>query len=183
MANKYILRIDRDNNILSVCYTFDYTDNDITLTKEEYEKALKNRKFNPDTRTFSEPIQTTTMAEIKNEKISFSKNKLAEWLEKHPLYSKVHNEEGEIYTITEEKQALLTQNLMLSQLAHSETTTWNCQGGICEEWTVEELMQLAFEIEAYVRPRIKKQQKYEVQINESSSIEEVEAIEIEYDTI
>ena len=72
---------------------------------------------------------------------------------------------------------------MIAQLNGSNVTTWNSQGGICEEWEVNKLAQLALEIEAYVRPRIKKQQKYEVQINNCSTVEEVEAIEIEYDTI
>ncbi len=57
MDNKYIIHVDDDNNILSVAYTFDYSENDIELSESEYEQALKHKKFNPVTREFSEPIE------------------------------------------------------------------------------------------------------------------------------
>lgn len=124
---------------------------------------------------------------LKKEKILLSKTKLAKWLEDHPMKSEIHNQEGEYYTVTQEKQSQLTQMLMLYSLAVQAggemQLTWNCTGGVCEEWTYEQLSTLSFQIAGYVLPRVKRQQRYEVQINECSSEEEVEAIEIEYDTI
>lgn len=56
MENKYIIKLDKDNNILSIAYTFDFTDSDIEITREEYEQAKSYRKFNPVTRCFTQPI-------------------------------------------------------------------------------------------------------------------------------
>lgn len=54
--NKYIIQIDDDNNIIRLAYTFDYSEDDIELTKDEYDKAQKYRKFDIRTREFSEEI-------------------------------------------------------------------------------------------------------------------------------
>ena len=45
--NKYVTRIDDNLNITEIRNTFDYSDDDIELSREEYEKALKYEKFNP----------------------------------------------------------------------------------------------------------------------------------------
>ena len=149
-----------------------FTNNEVTgeTAEEVYERFLANKDKQID------------ICSVKEQKIKESKELLAIWLADNPLVSKVHGQEA-TYTVTAEKQSLLTQNILLSQLKQSTTTTWNCQGGVCKEWTIEELSQLALEIEAYVRPRIKKQQHYEVEINACTTVEEVKAIEIEYDTI
>lgn len=139
--------------------------------QDVYKKWLENRGKQID------------ICSVKEQMIQQSKELLAIWLINNPLVSSVHGGVEATYTVTEEKQSLLTQNLLIAQLKQSSTTTWNCQGGVCEEWTVQELSQLALEIESYVKPRIKKQQTYEVQINLCTTIEEVEAVEIEYETI
>lgn len=54
--NKYIIKLDDENNIIEVAYTFDYAETDIEITHEEYEAALKYKKFNPKTRKFSVPV-------------------------------------------------------------------------------------------------------------------------------
>ncbi|MBE6070067.1 MAG: hypothetical protein E7211_20615 [Clostridium lundense] len=181
---RYYLII-KDDVISGTCVTdVERTDiNYVEVTYEEFYIAGRYKKYNPSTKEFAEPYEETGIVKFKADKVLETKKLLATWLEQHPLESTVHNEEGELYTVTEEKQSLLTQNLMLAQLTQSQITTWNCQGGICEEWATTKLVQLALEIEAYVRPRIKKQQAYEVQINSCSTVEEVAAIEIEYDTI
>lgn len=149
-----------------------FTNNETTgeTAEEVYERFLANKDKQID------------ICAVKERKIKESKELLAIWLANNPLVSKVHGQEA-TYTVTAEKQSLLTQNILLAQLKQVSTTTWNCQWGVCEEWTVQELSQLALEIEAYIRPRIKKQQHYEVEINACTTVEEVEAIEIEYDTI
>lgn len=72
---------------------------------------------------------------------------------------------------------------MLAQISQSETTTWNSTSDVCEEWTVEELSKLALEIELYVRPRITKQQHYEVTINSCTTKEELDAITFNYEVV
>lgn len=149
-----------------------FTNNEVTgeTAEEVYERFLANKDKQID------------ILSVKQKKIQESKELLAIWLANNPLVSKVHGQEA-TYTVTAEKQVLLTQNILLAQLKQSSTTMWNCQGGICEEWTVEELQQLALEIDLHVRPRVKKQQTYEIQINVCTTAEEVNSIEIEYDDI
>ena len=124
---------------------------------------------------------------LKEKKIQESKEQLATWLANNPMESEIHNPEGEYYTVTQEKQAQLTQLLTLYSMAKQSGTemqlTWNASGGICEEWIYEQLSTLSFQIASYVLPRVKKQQQLEVQINECTTAEEVNEIEIEYDTI
>ena len=124
---------------------------------------------------------------LKEKKIQESKEQLATWLSNNPMLSEIHNPNGEYYTVTQEKQAQLTQLLTLYSIAKQAQTemqlTWNSTAGICEEWTYEELSTLSFQIAGYVLPRVKMQQKYEVQVNACTTVEEIEQIEIEYDTI
>ena len=124
---------------------------------------------------------------LKEKKIQESKEQLATWLANNPMLSEIHNSEGEYYTVTQEKQAQLTQLLTLYSMAKQAGTkmqlTWNSTGGICEDWNYEELSTLSFQIAEYVLPRVKKQQTLEVQINECCTVEEVEKIEIAYETI
>ena len=178
----YFLRLN-DNEIIGFLTGTPLDDTYIEVSQEEYEKAFKYKKFNPRTREFSElrDIFDGNLQLKKEEKIEQSKQILKKWLVEHPLETNVTGKKA-LYTVTEEKQALLTRNLMIAQLNGSNVTTWNSQGGICEEWEVNKLAQLALEIEEYVRPRIKKQQHYEVQINGCTNIEEVEGIEINYET-
>lgn len=122
---------------------------------------------------------------LKKQKIQESKEQLATWLANNPMESEIHNPEGEFYTVTQEKQTQLTQLLMLYmvsvQAGGEMQLTWNCTGGVCEEWTYEELSTLSFQIAGYVLPRVKKQQQYEVRINECTTEEEVNKIEISYE--
>ena len=124
---------------------------------------------------------------LKENKVQESKEQLATWLANNPMLSEIHNPEGEYYTVTQEKQAQLTQLLMLYsisvQAGGEMQLTWNSTGGVCEEWTYEQLSTLSFQIAGYVLPRVKKQQEYEIRINTCTTQEEVEQIEIEYDTI
>ena len=187
--NKYIIRVDENNCITHILDTFDYKPNDIELTEEEYHQAQSYVRFDPETRKFSDPIvsNSVTLEQLKSNRIAESKQTLATWLEENPMESEIHNPDGECYTVTQEKQAQLTQMLMLYSVAVQAggemQLTWNCTGGVCEEWTYEQLSTLSIQIAGYVLPRVKKQQHYEVEINKCETIEEVEAIEIEYDTI
>lgn len=180
----YYIKLNENNKIIGYMEGIKIDDSYIEVTKEEYQKAFIYEEYNQETKEFDvlKEIFKTNLQLAKEEKIKTSKTMLSNWLEKNPLVSSVHKEEA-FYSVTEEKQNLLTRNLIFAQSNNLETTIWNAQGKVGEEWTVIELSQLALEIEAYVRPRIKKQQEYEVQINNCSTVEEIEQIIIEYDTI
>ncbi len=127
------------------------------------------------------------LTQEKGKLILASKEKLAEWLYIHPMRSEVKNKEGAYYTVTQEKQALLTQNIAMYELSEKTgipyTLTWHSVGTECEAWTIEELTMLSFEISAYVVPRVMLQQKYETMIIKATTEEEIQAISFNYDTL
>lgn len=126
-----------------------------------------------------------TIEQLKNYLISKSKENLEAYLAAHPITSKCHAGEEKKYSITKDKQALLTQMILITQVATNAGQeyhpSWNAQGEPCTyDWTLQELQQLAFEIEAIVRPLISHQQTMEFQINTAVSKEEALLITIEF---
>ena len=125
------------------------------------------------------------MFEFKKEKIDQSKLNLAEYLEAHPLYSNCHNSTYDYYSVTQEKQNLLTSAytsyMVLTQAGQNPTLTWNATGKPCEIWEVSEFIQLIAEIQGYVYPLIKKQQLMEVEINNCTKKSELEDVNISFE--
>ncbi|HAU85275.1 MAG TPA: hypothetical protein DCW90_07170 [Lachnospiraceae bacterium] len=126
--------------------------------------------------------------EAKAYRINESKEALAKFLEENGVTSSCHGGVSKVYSVTAEKQQYLTQMISMISLAKASETefqpSWNAKGETCTyDWTAEELTQLSFEIEAYVRPRVSKQQAYESQINACATTEEVCAIVIDYASI
>lgn len=119
----------------------------------------------------------------KEYKISESKTTLSEYLASHPLQWT----DGKYYSVTSEKQALLTSNLSLYQLAVSNGQTfqlkWNTTGNECTEWEYEDLAALAMAIGTYVQPFVARQQELEIAIKACTTMEELDAIEINYDPV
>lgn len=179
----YRIEVDDYNNILRVLNTFDDSVG-IEITEAEYEKAKLYKKYNPDTRKFSSKLYDESLDEFKESKIKKSKEALSEWLYNNPLFSKVHNKDGEYYSVTQEKQTQLTQMITMATLAAQSgihfQTTWNSTGTECEPWSIEELTTLSFEMTNYVLPRVKKQQQFELSIKNAKSYKEVEEVEISY---
>ena len=129
---------------------------------------------------------TCTLEELKDWQIKVSKQRLKEYLESNPIFSTCHNPNGAYYTITEEKQQYLAQMILITQLAKQNNIeyqpSWNASGEPCTyDWTLEELQQLAFEIESVVRPLVSKQQAIESQIKACETKEEVLNILISYE--
>lgn len=124
---------------------------------------------------------------LKKSKIQNSKYDLEKWLKTNTLFSTCHNKDGEYYTITQEKQNRLIQTLNLAQLSIQSNLPfvilWNSTTGISEEWTIEELSTLAFEINQYVRPRIVEQQRYEHNVLYAQTLEEIKSYSYNYDTV
>ncbi|BAK99468.1 hypothetical protein OBV_22700 [Oscillibacter valericigenes Sjm18-20] len=127
---------------------------------------------------------TPTLEDVQAQQIAESKTKLAEYLESHPLTWT----DGKQYSVTEDKQALLTGNLAAYQLAvtlgqANPELTWNATGEECTVWTFENLAMLAIAIKAYVKPLVANQQKIEIAIRACTTVEAVEAVTIDYEAV
>lgn len=123
--------------------------------------------------------------ELKQEYIQYSKTLLEKYLLNNPLKSSVHNGE-KYYSITSEKQILLTKEILMCQMAEANEIeyypSWNATGEASTyDWTLQELMQLAYEITLTVKPKILKQQSIEKKIEECTTIKEILNIKISYD--
>ena len=130
------------------------------------------------------PVEPTEppLSDVQARRIAESKTALAEYLESHPLTWT----DGKQYSVTEDKQALLTGNLAAYQLAvtlgqENPELTWNATGEECTVWTFENLAMLAIAIKAYVKPLVAYQQKTEIEIRACTTVEDVEAITIDYE--
>lgn len=129
------------------------------------------------------PSEEESIATVKNYKITESKTALSEYLAAHPIKWS----DGKYYSVTSEKQALLTSNLALYQISVSAgqpfKLTWNSTGDECVEWAYEELAALALAIGTYVKPFVSRQQELEIAIKACTTMEELDAIEINYDPV
>ena len=133
------------------------------------------------------PTEEELVQILNNNKLSLivqSKQLLATYISEHPLISTCHNNTSGIYSVTSEKQSLMTSNYLSytisKQLGLDAQLTWNESGKECEVWTEIEFLTLIAETTAYIKPLVKKQQDYEVAINNCTTVEELEAIVIEY---
>lgn len=81
----------------------------------------------------------------------------------------------------------MTSNLALYQISASAgqpfKLTWNSTGDECVEWTYKELAALALAIGTYVKPFVSRQQELELAIKACTTMEELDAIEINYDPV
>ena len=130
----------------------------------------------------TEPVVTAEEIEAyKTKRIQESKILLAKWLNDNPiLYT-----DGKYYSVTEEKQALLNGNLASYERAKSVGIVydlkWNATEQPCETWSYTDLLTLSLNIAAYVAPKVSKQQLLEVQIRNCETIDEIDAVVIDYD--
>lgn len=119
----------------------------------------------------------------KVERIAESKQQLADYLLAHPLQWT----DGQYYAITAEKQQQLTGKIMSATLAAQTGTpyalTWNATGQECQSWTLENLTALAFAIDARVTSLVSYQQAQEVAMQAAATLEELEAIPVDYDSV
>ena len=120
---------------------------------------------------------------LKSNRIAQSKTDLSTYLESHPLLWT----DGEYYSITAEKQAQLTSKIMAATMAQTLSTdyhlTWNSTREVCKEWTLQDLSALAFAIDARVTALVTYQQTKEVEIRNATTQEELDAIEVDYDSV
>ena len=130
-----------------------------------------------------EAWQAAQLAARKIERIAESKAQLSDYLLCHPMQWT----DGQYYAITAEKQQQLTSKIMSATLAAQTSTpyslTWNATGEECQAWTLENLTALAFAIDARVTSLVSYQQAQEVAMREASTLEALEAIPVDYDSV
>ena len=130
-----------------------------------------------------EAWQAAQLAARKVERIAESKAQLADYLLCHPMQWT----DGQYYAITAEKQQQLTGKIMSATLAAQTgqpySLTWNATGQECQAWTLENLTALAFAIDARVTSLVSYQQAQEVAMREASTLEALEAIPVDYDSV
>ena len=127
--------------------------------------------------------QAARLAARKVERIAESKTQLSDYLLCHPMQWT----DGQYYAITAEKQQQLTSKIMSATLAAQTSTpyslTWNATGEECQAWTLENLTALAFAIDARVTSLVSYQQAREVEMRDASTLEALEAIPVDYDSV
>ena len=181
-----------DTEILGLKTSIGTTNDTITENKESADTKFQNinealdrvNSYLPD----ETPIEDMELADAKATQIAECKMDLEEFLEEHPITSSVHGNTPKQYAITSEKQAYLAQMISMATIAQtmslSFTPSWNASGEGCTyDWTLQELTQLAFEIEARVRPLVSYQQGVESQINACESSAAVAAVVWDYNTV
>ena len=130
-----------------------------------------------------EAWQAARLAARKLERIAESKAQLSDYLLCHPMQWT----DGQYYAITAEKQQQLTSKIMsatlAAQTAQPYALTWNATGEECQAWTLENLTALAFAIDARVTSLVSYQQTQEVAMRDAPTLEELEAIPVDYDSV
>lgn len=159
----------------------------ITSSEEEYEEGFFRTVYEvtPNTEAWEawKAAQPDPLLEAKAARIAQSKTDLAAYLEKHPIQWT----DGEFYAITQEKQNQLTSKIMAATMAQALSAdydlTWNSTGEVCKSWTLQELSALAFAIDKRVTALVSYQQTQEVAMREAASLEDLEAVEVDYDSV
>ena len=143
--------------------------------------------YDKETGAFSEPEpvapsepEPADLDAAKKQRIADSKIQLAVWLENHHM----QYTDGKYYSVTEEKQSLLNNNLTSYERAEAAgieyPLKWNATGEECTEWEYEALVALSLAIAGYVAPRVAQQQAVEIEINACETQEQLDGIVIAY---
>lgn len=131
----------------------------------------------PEERTPAE-LDADRLPGRKSAQIAQSKADLAAYLESHPLQWT----DGQQYSITAEKQSQLIGTVVAAQ-ADGQPPEWNSTGGVCREWDIAELVSLSVAIKNRVKALVKYQQAQEVAMNNAATLEELESIVVDYDSV
>lgn len=120
---------------------------------------------------------------LKSNMIMESKKNLSDFLRNHNLISSCHGGVEKEYSVTAEKQQYLNCMISVTKIGLETSDdyrgTWNASGEeSTSDWTLDELQQLAVEIETFIRPFVLKQQQTETMINNATTLEELDSINI-----
>lgn len=118
----------------------------------------------------------------KLEKQEENKILFAEFLSNNPMMYK----DGKYYGVTMEDQTEISLNLNQYQLqlsagVENPILEWHAIHEGCTAWNVEDLTNLAVAISNYIYPWFRKMQEYKTMIFNSSTIEEIDLIELLYE--
>ena len=123
------------------------------------------------------------LSKNKAARIQQSKTDLANYLAAHPLQWT----DGQQYNITAEKQAQLTSKLAVAQakatMGVPYELKWNTTAEVCIPWEISDLYALAFAIDERVTALVTYQQEQEVAIRNAQTQEELDSIEVDYDSV
>ena len=129
------------------------------------------------------PDHEVELAEAKAARIQKSKADLESYLEAHPITWT----DGNQYSITREKQQQLSGKMAAAQaaqiLSQPYTMEWNDTGMVCREWSMEDIAALGLAIDARITALVKYQQTQEMAMQAATSMDELNAIEVDYDTV
>lgn len=132
-------------------------------------------------------IADTDLSIVRKEKIDLSKRELKNFISSHPIVSTAHGGVEGTYSVTEEKQTLMSNQYISYQAEKTmnpdAVLTWNETGKACEVWTEEEFLQLVIEIKHHIYPLVAHQQKIEEEINAAKTLDEINAIVIDYENV
>ena len=156
-----------------------YSDDDMYLAEysfKDFDVSINKNALYLIDKNFIEDVEAT-----KADMIQRSKELLAEWLSRNPmLYT-----DGNYYSVTEEKQALLNSNLASYERAKAAgidyPLKWNSTGAECTEWEYSELLALSLSIAAYVAPKVAMQQAIELEIKAVETMEQLDKVVIIYE--
>ena len=123
--------------------------------------------------------QNKNISMYQDQAIEESKYNLQYFLENNPLTWI----DGQQYTVTQDKQALLTSQMALYMIDPNTALHWNAQGQPCTVWEPQNLAALAKAIEEYVRPYITYQQQKEVEMRACGTVEELDQVIVNYNTL
>lgn len=138
-----------------------------------------------------EPVTDYTTLSLEDAiafRVKESATALSEYLAANPITSTCHKGIAAKYSITKDKQEYLQSMISVCTLAKQSGTpyqpSWNATGEVCSyDWTIEELVQLAMEIEATVRPLVSYQQTIENKIKKCTTMDELKAVVINYNNV
>lgn len=143
--------------------------------------------------TYSVNNTESYLNSLRDQKIYESKENLVNYLATHPLKSTVKDGIERLYTVTQDKQNMLTNTIttyLNSSMPYILTNTeipeniktiyWNCSGHMYKKWTYEEICKLKDEINEYIRPLISMQQHLEVVLYGLPTQQEIKNLNIDY---
>lgn len=128
-------------------------------------------------------VEANDVETYKTFKILQSKYNLAKYTEMSTITSKAHKGVEAAYSISEEKQQRLMAMVMMATMNPEYQPSWNAAGEECSyDWTLDELQALAADIEVVIRPLVSKQQSAESLIRAAKTIEEIDVVDVSYET-
>lgn len=122
----------------------------------------------------------TVLQQLQEQKQEDNKKALADFFKNNPITWT----NGKQYGVTEEDQQELSLNMMQYQVATSAGVPtileWHAVKEECTTWALEDLTALLLTISSFVYPYIRQMQAIKVQIYATTTVEELDAIQISY---